>query len=189
MTTQDGELKPWQVHGTRKLYDNKWVQLELWDVEPPGVPRFEHHVVRLDRAAIAVVIDDQDRVLMLWRYRFVAQRWGWELPGGIVDAGEDVAATATREVEEETGWRPNELQPAVNYQPIVGMVDARHDILIGHGATRVGPPTDTEEAGRVGWIPLADIPDLMARGELLGSGTLIGVLHALAFSINAARTS
>jgi 8-oxo-dGTP pyrophosphatase MutT (NUDIX family) len=29
----------------------------------------------------------------------------WELPGGIVEPGED-AVTAVCEVEEETGWRP-----------------------------------------------------------------------------------
>ena len=42
-------LERWQLHGKRELYDNRWVKLELWDVEPPGVKRFEHHVVTLQR--------------------------------------------------------------------------------------------------------------------------------------------
>ncbi|MFE9398743.1 NUDIX domain-containing protein [Streptomyces flavidovirens] len=178
--TPPGELEPWQIHGERTVYDNRWVKLALVDVEPPGVERFEHHVVRLHHVAITAVLDDQDRVLMLWRYRFVPDAWGWELPGGIVDEGEDAATTALREFEEETGWRPDSLQHVVTYQPMVGMVDSPHEIYVGRGATHIGEPTDTEEAGHVAWVPLADIPALMARGELMGSGTLVALLHLLA---------
>jgi 8-oxo-dGTP pyrophosphatase MutT (NUDIX family) len=117
---------------------------------------------------------------MLWRYRFVPQQWGWELPGGIVDAGEDGKATAFREVEEETGWRPRTLEHVVTFQPMIGMVDSPHEIFVGSGAEQVGEPTDVEEAGHVQWVPLADIPGLMKRGDLMGCGTLVALLHILA---------
>jgi 8-oxo-dGTP pyrophosphatase MutT (NUDIX family)/biotin operon repressor len=173
-------IEPWLIHGERDLYDNRWVKLQLWDVEPPGMKRFEHHVVKLQHVAITAVLDDQDRVLMMWRYRFVPQQFGWELPGGIVDAGEEAADTALREVVEETGWRPKSLEHVVTYQPMVGMVDSPHEIFVGHGAEKVGSPTDIEEAGYIEWVPLADVPGLMARGELMGSGTLVALLHILA---------
>ncbi|WP_328837457.1 NUDIX domain-containing protein [Streptomyces europaeiscabiei] len=173
-------LEPWRIHGERDLYDNQWVKLQLWDVEPPGVERFEHHVVKLQHVAITAVVDDQDRVLMMWRYRFVPGRFGWELPGGIVDEGEAPAETALREVVEETGWRPKRVEHVVTYQPMVGMVDSPHEIFVAHGAEKVGEPTDLEEAGHIEWVPLADVPGLMAQGELLGSGTLVALLHILA---------
>ncbi|MFI9220502.1 MULTISPECIES: GntR family transcriptional regulator [Streptomyces] len=173
-------VEPWRIHGERDLYDNRWVKLQLWDVEPPGMKSFEHHVVKLHHVAVTAVLDDQDRVLMMWRYRFVPQQFGWELPGGIVDAGEEPADTALREVVEETGWRPKTLEHVVSYQPMVGMVDSPHEIFVGHGAERVGEPTDLEEAGHIEWVPLADVPGLMARGELMGSGTLVALLHILA---------
>ncbi|MBM9505036.1 GntR family transcriptional regulator [Actinacidiphila acididurans] len=175
-----GGLERWQTHGKQTLYDNRWVRLELWDVEPPGVQRFDHHVVTLQRVSIAAVLDDQDRVLMLWRYRFVPDQFGWELPGGIVDAGEDGLTTALREVEEETGWRPAGLEHVVTFQPMIGMVDSPHEIYVGRGAEKVGEPTDLEEAGHVQWVPLSDIPGLMAKGDLMGSGTLVALLHVLA---------
>ena len=122
--------KPWQIHGERLVYDNPWVQLALVDVEPPGGKRFEHHVVRLSRAAIALVMDDKDRALMMWRYRFVPGRFGWELPGGIIEPGEDAAKAAAREVEEETGWRPGTLHRLLTFQPMVGMVDSPHEYTL-----------------------------------------------------------
>lgn len=184
-----GDLEPWQIHGSRPLYNNRWVRLELVDVEPPGVPRFEHHVVRLQHVAITAVLDDQERVLMLWRYRFVPDRWGWELPGGIVDEGEDGRTCAVREVEEETGWRPTDVEHVVTFQPMVGMVDSPHSIYLARGAEKVGAPTDAEEAGRVEWVPLADIPDLMASGQLMGAGTVVALLHVLAVGKEGLTTS
>ncbi|MFE3494211.1 NUDIX domain-containing protein [Streptomyces sp. NPDC059169] len=177
-TPAEGE--PWKIHGSRTVYDNRWVNLDLVDVEPPGVERFEHHVVRLFRVAVTAVLDDQDRVLMLWRYRFVPQQWGWELPGGIVDAGEDAAMTAARETEEETGWRPGTIEHILSYQPMIGMVDSPHEIFLARGAEKVSEPTDAEEAGEVAWVPLDDIPRLMTEGKLMGSGTLVALLHILA---------
>ncbi|MFJ8730339.1 NUDIX domain-containing protein [Streptomyces bauhiniae] len=181
VTTQTPEgVEPWKIHSQRNLYDNRWVKLQLWDVEPPGVERFEHHVVKLQHVAITAVLDNRDRVLMMWRYRFVPGRFGWELPGGIVDQGETPADAALREVVEETGWRPSSLEHVVTYQPMVGMVDSPHEIFVAHGAEKVGEPTDLEEAGHIEWVPLSDVPGLMARGELLGSGTLVALLHILA---------
>jgi 8-oxo-dGTP pyrophosphatase MutT (NUDIX family) len=173
--------KPWRIHGEQTIYNNRWVKLDLVNVEPPGVEPFDHHVVHLPRVAVAAVIDDADRVLMMWRYRFVPGAYGWELPGGIVEPGEDAAKTAAREVEEETGWRPHDLRHVVTFEPMIGMVDSPHGVFIGRGATRVGDPIEIEEAGRVDWIPLVNVPGMLARGELAGSGTLVALLHILAF--------
>jgi len=181
--------EPWRIHGERLVYDNPWVQLALVDVEPPGGERFEHHVVRLSHVAIAAVIDPQDKVLMIWRYRFVPTRFGWELPGGIVEPGESAAETAAREVEEETGWRPTGvLRHLLTFQPMVGMVDSPHELYITHGAEKVAEPRlDAEETARVAWIPLADIRGMIERDELLGAGTLVALLHTLAFTKEVGR--
>lgn len=173
----------WRVLGERLIYDNRWVQLAAVRVQPPGMDAFEHHVVRLFRVAIAAVVDDQDRVLMLHRYRFVPDAFGWELPGGIVEPGEDAEKTAAREVEEETGWRPHNLTRVATFEPMIGMVASPHELFVGRGATRVGEPADVEEAGRVEWIPLDRIRGMFDRGELAGSGTLVGLLHILAFGV------
>ena len=65
---------------------------------------------RDNRQRYVVILDDRDQVLMLWRHRFVPDRWGWELPGGLVDEGEEPAAAANRELAEETGYRAGRLE-------------------------------------------------------------------------------
>jgi 8-oxo-dGTP pyrophosphatase MutT (NUDIX family) len=171
----------WQVHGERSLYDNEWVRLSLVDVELPDGQRFEHHIVTLKPAAMAAVLDDTgQRVLMMWRHRFASNVWNWELPGGIVEPGEDPAKTAAREVEEETGYRPRHLEHVVTFEPNIGMVRNAHHVYVAHGAERIGEPTETTEMQRMEWVPLADVPQLIKDGQILNSGTLVALLQILA---------
>jgi len=128
-------------------------------------------VVHLDRIAIALVVDAQDRALMLWRYRFATEQWGYELLGGLVDAGERAATTAAREAAEESGWRPvGEPEHLVTFQPLPGQVTAQTDVYLWREAEQIGEPTDSEEAGRVEWVPLSRVTELAQRQEVLGRG-------------------
>jgi ADP-ribose pyrophosphatase len=166
----------WRTFGEKTVYDNRWVRLSLVDVEAPNGQRWEHHVVQLDRVAIAMLVNKQDEVLMLHRYRFAIDQWGYELLGGLVEDGEDPAATAAREAVEESGWRPTggpEL--LASFEPMPGMLRARTDVYLFRGAEKVGEPTDTEEAGTLEWVPLDRVRELLQRNELLGGGTIIAV--------------
>src|SRR5262249_25201064 len=135
--------------------------------------------MRMRRTATTVVIDDEDRVLLMWRHRFIIDRWVWELPGGYVDPAEDPAVTAAREVEEETGWRPRSVEPLVSFPPMVGTAHAENPVYLGRGAAYTGAPTDVNEAERVGWVPLSEVPGLIECGEIVGSATIIGLLSVL----------
>jgi ADP-ribose pyrophosphatase len=170
----------WQTFGERFVYDNRWVRLGLVDVQAPNGNRWEYHVVHLARIAISLVVNDRDEVLMLWRYRFATDQWGYELLGGLVDEGEDSAATAAREAAEESGWRPlGEGEHLVSFEPLPGQVTAPTDIYLWRGAEHIGDPTDTEEVGRVEWVPLSRVNELAQRQQLLGSGTLVALLYYL----------
>lgn len=168
-----------KIFGERTVYDNEWVRLTLVDIEPPDGHRFEHHVVRLQTVVLTLVLNEHDQVLMMWRYRFATDEWGWELPGGILELGEDPADCAVREVIEETGWRPDSVEHLVSFQPMPGMVDTLHKVYVARSATKVGEPSDTEERARIDWLPLASAAELAKRGELLGAGSLVGLLYLL----------
>src|SRR5262245_57017960 len=147
----------WKVHGHQILYTSEWVTLELADVELPDGRRLDHHVVRMPRQSAVVAVVDADRVLMLWRHRFITDRWGWELPAGWVDPGEDPGMAASRDVEEETGWRPGPLAMLASFASDHGITDSRFFLYRSDTATFQGDPEDSNEASRVEWIPLGRI--------------------------------
>jgi ADP-ribose pyrophosphatase len=171
----------WRTFGERTVYDNRWVRLGLVDVQAPNGERWEYHVVHLAPIAIAVILDGRDQVLMLWRYRFATDQWGYELLGGLVEDGEEPAATAAREAEEESGWRPvGEPEHLIGFEPLPGQVTAPVDVFVWRRAERVGEPTDTEEVGRLEWVPLSRIPELARQQKILWSGALVPLLYYVA---------
>jgi ADP-ribose pyrophosphatase len=177
LTTAYGE---WRTFGERLVYDNRWVQVGLVDVQTPSGARFEHHVVHLGRIAIALIVNDRGEVLMLWRHRFATNQWGYELLGGLVEDGEDPAATAAREAVEESGWQPvGEPVPLVSFEPLPGQVTAAIEVFLWRDARHVGNPSDLDELGRLEWVSLAAVPELAGRGHLLGAGTLVALLYYL----------
>lgn len=157
------------------------MRLSVADVTLPDGVRFEQYVMRLPRAALILLLNERDEVLMMWRHRFIIDRWAWELPGGYVDQpGDDPLMTAAREVEEETGWRAQSLELLTSFQPLVGSVAQENLVYIGrHGADYIGAPDDINEAEEVRWIPLDETRSMIDRGEIVGAGSIIGLLRVL----------
>jgi len=169
----------WTIHGERVVDDSRRGRLSIAEVELPDGVRFEQYVLRLPKSATVAVVRDQ-QVLMLWRHRFVIDRWVWELPGGYVDDREDPAVTAAREVEEETGWRPGRIERLAAFQPMVSTIDSENLVFMAHGAEHVGEDVrDINEAAKVAWIPLGDIPGKMAAGEIVGSSSMVALFAVL----------
>ncbi|PSK96023.1 NUDIX domain-containing protein [Murinocardiopsis flavida] len=178
MATSDDDGR-WVVHGERIIYDNKWVTVGLADITTPSGARFEHHTVTLPAAAVLAVLDaSEENVLMTFRHRFVSDVWGWELPGGLLDASESPEQTAVRETEEETGYRVHRVEFVAAYEPMIGTVRSKHHVYVGRNPELVAEPTELDE-GRYEWVPLAKVPDLISSGQLQSSGTLMALLHIL----------
>ncbi len=171
----------WTVHGHRDVYASEWVKVSLDDVEIPGGRRFEHHVLHFPRASVtAVVIDDHEQVLLIWRHRFITDSWGWEVPAGWADVGEDPATAIRREIEEETGYRAGPTRPMTAYNALSGISDMQFTAFLVTGAQRVGPPSDHGESSRVEWVPLTRVPGLAAEGQIQDGPSLTALTYYLA---------
>ena len=169
------------MHGRRSVYSSEWVGVDLVDVEVPGGPRFEHHVVRSPRPAVGTVVVGPAGVLLLWRHRFITGTWGWEVPAGGVDPGESLAGAAAREVLEETGWRAGPLRRLHGYHPSNGLSDQRFELFLAAGASYVGEPSDPGESSRVEWVPAASVRSLVQGGEVQDGLSVTALLWWLAF--------
>jgi 8-oxo-dGTP pyrophosphatase MutT (NUDIX family) len=176
---QVSKASRWTIHGERVVDDSRRGRLSIAEVELPDGVRFEQYVLRLPKSATVAVVRE-DQVLMLWRHRFVIDRWVWELPGGYVDDQEDPAITAAREVEEETGWRPGPLEQLAAFQPMVSTIDSENLVFMARGAEHVGDAVrDINEAERVAWIPLRDVPGKIQQGEIVGSSSMVALFAVL----------
>lgn len=173
--------KKWEVHGERSLYESPWLSLRLADVELPDGSRIDHHLVRYpQRAAAAVIVDPARGVLLIHRHRFIPDTWGWEVPAGRVEDGEEIVEAAAREALEETGWRPRGGSPLGGAYAAPGVGDLRHEVAIFEGAEHIGEPEDVNEADRVAWIPVSRILPLIEAGEISDAFTQQALLLALA---------
>lgn len=174
----------WLVRGERDIYASEWVRLSLVDVEPPVGGRFEHHVVTMRPAAMTAVVDESgDHVGLMWRHRFAPGLWNWELPGGLVDEGEEPAETAQREIIEEVGLTIRNLRHLVTFEPVIGMVRSPHHVYTARATDTASDPTERNEGAGLQWIRLDSIRDRIAAGEIRNSGTLVALLYLLAFGV------
>ncbi|MFE7746504.1 NUDIX hydrolase [Nocardia sp. NPDC057455] len=176
----------WTIHGERLVDENRHIRLSTVDVELPDGVKFTQYVARMPRCAMTLVLNDKREALLMYRHRFIIDRWVWELPGGYVDAAEDIATAAAREVEEETGWRPSTMEHLVTYQPAIGTLDQPQEIYLARGARLTDTQPDVNEAEDTRWIAVEEAERMIQRGEIIGAATVIAIYRAL--SLPASRS-
>ena len=91
-------------------------------------------------AAVIVAID-QGHVLLVEQYRVPLKAQCIELPAGLVGdetAGEAIETAAARELEEETGYRPDRIELLGRFASSPGMVSETFTLVRAHGLKKVG---------------------------------------------------
>ena len=137
------------------------------------------------RAAVILAVDETDHVLLVEQYRVPLGRNCIELPAGLIGdeddfAGEEPLAAAGRELEEETGYRARHLADLGTFWSSPGMVSESFTLV---RATRLEKVSDGGGVGgediAVHRVPLADLPDFIARKRAEGCGIDVRMLLLL----------
>ena len=118
----------------------------------------------------AIVVDEQDRVLLVRRGRPPAQD-RWSVPGGVVEAGETLAEACAREVREETGLEIEVGAPVETLERITRDTNGKVQFhyVIHDFAARVSGGTlcAGSDCAEVRWVTLDEAAHLPTTEGLL----------------------
>lgn len=121
-----------------------------------------------------------DRVVLFDQYRVGPEKVIAELPGGLIDPGEDPVSAGVRELLEETGYRPAAVFHA-GAEWAAANSRRRSNILIAADCAPVADPQwEAGETGRVHEIPREELLEHLLSGELSDAGAALRGLHAFA---------
>jgi len=173
----------WTVHGRRAMYESDWVNVYLDAVELPDGHQIDHHVLTFPKASqTAVVLNDaRDHVLLIWRHRFITDTWGWEVPAGWVEPGEDPEASIRREILEETGYTVGHIEPMVSYNALSGISTMRFTAYVAIQARYTSEVEDHNESSRTRWHSMDDVARLVRQREVQDGPSLAALAYYRAF--------
>ena len=117
-------------------------------------------------------------LVMIRCWRLATERWMLELPAGTMVRGEDPAACAARELEEETGFVAGRVSPLCAFHTAPGLTDEYMHAFVARDLTPRGQRLEEDERIEVVPTPLSAIPDLLESGRVTDAKTLL-VLHIL----------
>ena len=144
---------------------------------------FDREFVR-HAGAVAVVPIVDGEVVLVRQFRAAVGRDLLEIPAGLLDVdGEDHETAACRELEEEAGLRNvGPLELLTSYLPTAGMADHTVWIYLARDTEPCAarPSSLEEQHMTIERVPLADVPALLASGEIADGKTIIGLLLAAA---------
>jgi 8-oxo-dGTP pyrophosphatase MutT (NUDIX family) len=161
-------LAAWRELERETVADSRIFKVERSTAESPvdGRPRVFHRIQSVDWAQILPITTDRNAVLVR-QYRHGTQRVTLEIPGGLVDPGEDPATAALRECLEETGYRARAALPLGVVEPNPAVFANR---LHAFYAVDVEPEQAVQNTGtevtEVVLVPVADLEALLVAGEI-----------------------
>jgi ADP-ribose pyrophosphatase len=169
---------PWAQRSSRPIYANRWMSLREDLVELPDGRTTIYGVVSCADAVGVLPFLDDETVLLVRQYRYVAGRTTWEMPTGGVHAGEALEAAAQRELAEEAGYRAGRLVHVCTFHTSKSIMDETAHLFLAHDLSRAPGAPDETEFIEVRPVPFGEALGRVLEGEITDAMTIIAVLHA-----------
>ncbi|MEA2023504.1 MAG: NUDIX hydrolase [Actinomycetota bacterium] len=164
--------------GSRTIAEEAFLRLDRATVTTPDGNPIKRVVV-VHPGAVAVVPIVGDDVIMIEQHRAAVGRPLLEIPAGKLDIpGEDRRHTAERELEEEIGFTPGNLEHLIDLLTTPGFSDECITIYLATDliAVAMRPMGAEEHHARVVRIPLDEAVEQVRSGVITDAKTVAGLL-------------
>ena len=133
---------------------------------------FIHH----DGAAAVLPVTEDGKILMVRQYRNALDRETLEIPAGKLDAPDEPKITcAYRELEEETGFRSDNLENLISINTTVAFCDEAIDIFVARNLIPSHQHLDEDEVIDVEPWELEDLLKLIYEGKMTDGKTVAAI--------------
>jgi ADP-ribose pyrophosphatase len=126
---------------------------------------------------------EDPQVLLIRQYRYATDGWVWEIPAGRLDAGEDPAVCAARELQEETGCTAERVERLTTIYTTPGFCDERIHLFLATGLTMGEHARERDEFLEVHTLPLSRVLAMIESGDIHDAKTVVALLYAAGFRL------
>jgi ADP-ribose pyrophosphatase len=135
-------------------------------------------------SVVVVPFTPEGEVVLIEEWRQAVKRVNRGFPAGGVEAtdADDLATTARRELEEETGYEAETVEHLTTVEPANGIADAVFHYFVAEGCEPTGEQDlDHNESIRVTTADFDDLREAVRDDEMRDGRTALGVLYYAAF--------
>ena len=128
-------------------------------------------------AAAIVPVTDEGKILMVTQYRNALDQFTLEIPAGALDHEKEPAIEcASRELEEETGYRSDDLEWLISIRTTVAFCNERIEIYVARNLIPSKQNLDEGEFIDVKEYSMDELKEMIYKGEIIDSKTISGLL-------------
>ena len=128
-------------------------------------------------AAAVVALLDDGRLLMVRQYRNALERFTLEIPAGALDeADEPGILCAARELEEETGYRSENLEHLITLRTTVAFCNERIEVYLARNLVKAKQHLDPNEFVNVEAWTLEELQEKIFQKEIEDSKTVASIM-------------
>ena len=166
----------WPVLESEIEYETGWFTGGYDLVEQPNGTTKRYYWAELATAVVVVAVQDGS-VVFVEQYRPTVRETQFELPAGVVEAGESFTAAAERELAEETGFAAGSTALLQDFWVATGLLRHRRGFVFATDLEPVEPDLDDNEFLSVRSVPIDEVLNV-ARSQPTNDATLEGILLA-----------
>ena len=163
------EEKKWKVLSSEYLVKRPWLTARRDVAElPDGRINHEYYVLEYPDWVNIIAITKDDQIVMERQYRHALGNTCYELPCGVIEAGETPLEAAKRELQEETGYAGGEWKEWMTLSPNPATSTNLAHSFLATGVEKVsGQHLDATEDIDVYLLSQDEVRELLAENQIL----------------------